>query len=324
MQRKSLILLVVLVVALGGLFAWLQREPARLAPPAEVRYFPGLDVQQVSAVTVRRPGQPDIRVARQDGRWVMPAKAGYPAAGRLVGDLLHDLAQARKVEAKTREPGNFAQLGVADQGEGAGVRLSLERSGGAPLELLVGKAAQQGGRLVRQPGDEQVWLIDKDLRLPPDELDWLDRRITSIPFEKVAEVSVSYPGGETLTVFRDKAGEPNLRVRQLPRDAKLAYESIANGMATPFGALTFSETAPLDQVQFKGPARLSLTLKTLDGASLSGRVLEQGGQNWLLLDRVEGFADGQIQARKGWAYRIEANQYEALARHLADFTAKKP
>jgi hypothetical protein len=53
-------------------------------------------------------------------------------------------------------------------------------------------------------------------------------------------------------------------------------------------------------------------------------VLEQGGQNWLLLDRVEGFADGQIQARKGWAYRIEANQYEALARHLADFTAKKP
>ena len=33
MQRKSLILLVVLVVALGGLFAWLQREPARLAPP---------------------------------------------------------------------------------------------------------------------------------------------------------------------------------------------------------------------------------------------------------------------------------------------------
>jgi hypothetical protein len=125
-------------------------------------------------------------------------------------------------------------------------------------------------------------------------------------------------------VFRDKAGEPNLRVRQLPRDAKLAYESIANGMATPFGALTFSETAPLDQVQFKGPARLDLALKTLDGASLSGRVLEQGGQNWLLLDRVEGFADGQIQARQGWAYRIEANQYEALARYLADFTAKKP
>ncbi|MDF3931951.1 DUF4340 domain-containing protein [Pseudomonas citronellolis] len=323
MQRKSLILLALVALALGGLYALLQRQPEPVAPQ-DTRYFPGLDAQQVSAVTVRRPGQPEIRVARQGARWVMPAKAGYPAAGRLVGDLLHELAQARKVEAKTREPGNLATLGVAEQGEGSGVRLVLERSGGAPLELLVGKAAPQGGRLVRQPGDPQVWLIDQDLRLPPDELDWLDRRITSIPFETIAELSVSYPGGETLTVFRERAGEPNLQVRQLPKGAKLAYEAIANGMATPFAQLTFGDAAPLDQVQFQGPARLRLSLKTLDGGQLDAHVQEQGGQNWLLLDRAQGFADGQVQARSGWAYRLDAGQFQALARHLAELTAKRP
>lgn len=322
MQRKSLILLVLLALLLGGLYAWLQREPESV-PQKETRYFPGLQVQQVTAVKIQRPGQPDIRVARKDGRWVMPAKADYTAAGRLIGDLLQDLAQARKVEAKTREPGNFAQLELADQGAGAGVRLTLERSAGGPLELLVGKASQQGGRLVRQPGDNQVWLIDKDLRLPPDELDWLDRRVTSIPFAKIAEVAVSYPQGETLTVFRDKAEEPNLRVRELPADAKLQYEAVANGMAMPFGQLTFDETAPLDQVQFKDAPALRLSLKTLDGASLSGRIQQQGGKPWLILDEVKGFADGQIQARAGWAYRIQDYQYKALAKHLADITAKK-
>lgn len=323
MQRKSLMLLVVLAVLLGGLYVWLQREPESV-PQKEARYFPGLQVQQVSAVKIQRPGQPDIRVARQDGRWVMPAKADYTAAGRLIGDLLQDLAQAHKVEAKTREPGNFGQLQLAEQGPGAAVRLTLERASGGPLELLVGKTSQQGGRLVRQPGDNQVWLIDKELRLPPDELDWLDRRVTRIPFEKIAEVAVTYPQGETLTVFRDKPDEPNLRVRELPKDAKLAYEAIANGMATPFGQLTFADAAPLAQVQFKSAPALTFSLKTLDGASLSGRVQEQGGHPWLIVDAAKGFADGQVQARDGWAYRIEDYQYKALARHLTDITAKKP
>lgn len=323
MQRKSLLLLVVLVMALGGLFFWLQRGPEPL-PVEDTHYLPGLDPQQVSGVRIERPGQPPIQVARKDGGWVMPAKEDYRAAGRLIGDLLQDLAQARKVEPKTRDPANFARLGLAEKGEGAAVRLTLERVSGAPIDVLLGKNAQQGGRLVRQPGDDQVWLIDQFLNLPPDELDWLDRRVTRIAFEDIAEVSVRYPKGETLTVYRDKPGEPNLRVRQLPKDARLPDEAAANGMALPFGNLLFNEAAPLDQVQFKGPPQLSLTLKTLDGGRLSAHLQRQGGQPWLLLDRVEGFAEGQVLARSDWAYRIEPEQAGALARRLADMQGRKP
>ncbi|MCY1445155.1 hypothetical protein D9M71_616610 [compost metagenome] len=212
---------------------------------------------------------------------------------------------------------------MAEKGEGAAVRLTLERSNGGPVDILMGKTAQQGGQFVRQPGDDQVWLIDKSLQLPPNELDWLDRRVTSIPFEQIGEVSVNYPKGETLTVYRDKADEPNLKVRQPPKDAKLAYEAVANGMATPFGHLTFTDAAPLDQVQFKAPPSLTLSLKTLDGAELNGELHQQGGLPWLVLKRVEQFPDGQIQARQGWAYRIEPYQYESIARHPADLLEKK-
>ncbi|MCY1282213.1 hypothetical protein D9M69_328250 [compost metagenome] len=317
MQRKSLFLLFLSLLVLGGIYVWLQRAPD-VAPQKETRYLPGLDAQQVTSVQIARPGQPVIRVARKDGAWVMPAKADYPAAGRLIGDLLHELAEARKVEAKTRDPANHAQLDLAEKGDGAAVRLTLERSNGGPIDILVGKSAQHGGQLVRQPGDDQVWLLDKTLVLPPNELDWLDRRVTSIPFEQIGEVSVSYPKGETLTVFRDNAEEPNLQVRQLPKDAKLTYEAAANGMATPFGQLTFTDAAPLDQVQFKGDPRLTLSLKTLDGAELKGRVQEQGGQPWLIIEHLEQFPEGQIQARQDWAYRIEPYQADAIARHLAD------
>lgn len=322
MQRRSLLLLMTLAALLGGLFFWLQRAPEPL-PEQDTRYLPGLDPQQVSAVRIERPGQPPIEVARKDGGWVMPAKEDYRAAGRLIGDLLLELAQARKVEPKTRDPANFPRLGLAEKGEGAAVRLTVLRSSGAPVDLLLGKAAQQGGRLVRQPGNDQAWLIDQPLNLPPDELDWLDRRITAIAFEDIAEVSVRYPQGETLTVFRDQPGEPNLRVRQLPKGTKLPVEAAANGMALPFGDLRFNEVAPLSQVQFKGLPQLSLTVKTLDGAHLLAHLQRQGDQPWLLLDRIEGFAEGQVLARSDWAYRLEAEQADALARRLADFKGER-
>ncbi|WP_049310825.1 DUF4340 domain-containing protein, partial [Pseudomonas aeruginosa] len=187
MRRNTLIVLLALVAALAGTFAWLQRERAAEVPalPVAERWLPELDSATLSGLHVQfADGSPDIRVERRAGAWVLPAKAGYPADRLRLSALLEALAEARKVEAKSANPKNHALLGLAERGEGQALRLSLQRQSSEPLVLLVGKDAQHGGSFVRRLGDPQAWLIDKRLPLPNNELEWLDRRIATLPFAR--------------------------------------------------------------------------------------------------------------------------------------------
>lgn len=95
--------------------------------------------------------------------------------------------------------------------------------------------------------------------------------MAAIPFASVRQVEVTYPNGGRLTVYRDTAEEPNLKLKQLPKGRRLAYEAAANGMATLFAGLEFADNAPLAQVQFKGKPLLQFSLLTFEGVSCAVR-----------------------------------------------------
>ncbi|SDS56777.1 DUF4340 domain-containing protein [Pseudomonas oryzae] len=322
MQRKSLWILLLAVLGLGALFAWLQRgvEPPRQAErPLLLPTLAG-QLERVQAMQIRHGELPAIRIERRNGGWVVPAKADHPAAAGEVNRLLRALADARKVEAKTRNSANHAQLGLAERGEGAATRVVLEGIGAAPLELLIGQASRQGGQLVRLPGDDQVWLVDQPLELVDNELAWLDRRISAIPFADVREVEVRHADGEQLNVWRDTPEQFNLALRQLPKGRRLAYEPVANGMATLFASLDFADAAPLAQVAFEGRPELTFRLSTFAGGELQGAFYLQGGQHWLVFGQSKGL-DGLLIGQPDWAYRLEEQQYRALARRMKDLLA---
>lgn len=322
MQRKSLWILLLAVVSLGGLFIWLQRGVEGPRQAERQLLLPALagHSERVQALEIRRGELPSIRIERQVGGWVVPAKAGYPAAAGEVNRLLRALAAARKVEAKTRNPDNHARLGLAERGEGVATRLKLEGVGQAPLELLIGRAARQGGQLVRLPGDDQVWLVDQPLSLVDHELAWLDRRISAIPFASVRELQVRHADGERLDVWRETPEQFNLALRQLPAGRTLAFEAAANGMAMLFASLDFADAAPLAQVAFKGKPELEFALQTFDGGELQGAFHLRGGQHWLVIGASRGL-DGQLVAGRDWAYRLEEPQYRTLAKRVQDLLA---
>lgn len=331
MGRNSLIFLALLAAGLGAAYYLQQgasRPPSQVSGSSRELLLPELQgkLASVTALDVRRPDQPELRLARKDDLWVLPAKADYPASAQPVATLLRALGEARKVEAKTANPELHGRVGLADKGtpEEQAIRIRLERGSEAPLEVLVGKPAQQGkGQLVRLYGDNQVWLIDQSLPLPASELNWLDRRLVAIPFSSVRQVEVVYPRGNPLIVYRESADEPNLKPRQLPKGRRLAYEAAANGMATLFAGLEFADNAPLAQVQFKGEPLLRFSLTTFDGGVLRGEVYGQGGQPWLVLKGKEKLSEERVPGKLDWAYRLEPFQYQALAKKLEDVLAAK-
>lgn len=329
MGRKGLIILALLVLGLGAAY-YFQHEATRPQPARVSRelLLPALQgkLADVTAVEVAIPELPSIRLQRAGDGWVVPAKADYPVAGHLLSALLLGLSEANKVEAKTASPQLHGRVGLAEKGSAdeRGARIKLERGTEPPLELLVGNPSKQGsGQLVRLYGDDQVWLIDQSLKLPTSELGWLDRRVTNVPFATVQQVDVRYPNGSRLTVFRDAADQPNLKLKQLPKGRSLAYEAAANGMATLFADLLFADTAPLAQVQFKGKPLLEFSVQTFDAGALSGVVYLQGEQHWLVLKDKQKLSDELVPGKTDWAYRIEPFQYQALAKKLEDVLAKK-
>jgi hypothetical protein len=323
MNRKTLFVLAVLALALVAGWYFTSQVGLPRVPAQAERWLPGVQVAQVKAIEVQRGDQPLVRLERREQGWVVPAKADYPADQGVVNKLLKALAEARKVEPRTANPELYGRLGLADKGEAEqrGVRLTLEQ-GEAPLQLLIGKPGQQEGQLVRRADEAQSWLVSQRIELPASELEWLDRRVTAIPFAEVRELDLRHAGGERLTLARDKAEEANLQVRDLPKGKRLAFDGAANGFGQFFADLRFADAAPLAQLGFEGKPALEFSLTTFAGKTLKGRFYGKADQHWLLLEQGSGLSASEVPGRSDWAYRVEPYQYQNLARKLTDLLAK--
>jgi hypothetical protein len=191
------------------------------------------------------------------------------------------------------------------------------------LQLLIGKPGQQAGQLVRSAGEAQSWLVSQRIELPASELEWLDRRIAVVPFAELRELEIRHASGEQLQLFRDKAEDINLQVRDLPKGRRLAFDGAANGMGQFFADLRCSDAAPLAQLRFVGTPALQFSLVTFAGKTLSGRFYAKADQYWLLLDEGSDLSAAELPGRRDWAYRIEAYDYQNLARKLTDLLAAR-
>lgn len=328
MGRKGLIALV--VVVLLCLLGYLAIQHEQRQSTAQLERAPWLAAEQdylssLQALEIEQPGQPAVRIERRGDTWVVPAKDDYPAAPQPLASLLRGLREARTVEAKTANPQWHGRLGLAESGEEGeqALRLKLSFDGHPELGLRLGNPTRQGsGQLVRRAGEDQVWQIDQQLDLPSDELDWLDRRVSDIPFASVERLELRYADGETLTLSKTDAEQYNFTVEQLGEDQKLSFEGAANGMVTLFSNLRFADAAPLAQVGFEQAPMLRLTLGGFDGQTLEGALYRQGEQYWLVLAEHAGFQEGEVSARGDWAYRLEEEQVQRLAKKLRDLLAK--
>lgn len=304
MKRLGWLLGLLLLIG-GGLYVgW---PPAELLPP-ENRPAPLLWPElagreaQVQQLELRRDGLPPVQLKRTASGWQLAA-LGYPARGEQVEALLQALGQARLQGERTAKADNHARLGLALKGEGAALALRLEPVGG-PRTLLIGELSQRGGQLVRWQDEDQVWLVDRNLQLPASELQWLDRRLVSLPAGEIRVLRIVHKGGRRLQLARS-APLQDLQGGGLP----VATANALGGLFTDLQAL---DLLPTDQLGFAGKPLLELRLETFAGGWLEAQVYQQGGHYWLLLGESGGL-EPFLHWQMGWAARIEAPQYQLLA-----------
>ena len=207
MRLRALALAAVAVLALAGSAWWLLEREASGDTVEAGLLLPGFDtrIEAIERIEVRVAGdETRVSIEKHDGTWVMPDRDGWPANQREVSKALFRLAEARRIEPKTRDPKRHARLGVeavaAPDAKGAELRLS---GGGEPVRLVVGNNHPSlGGSYVRLGDDPQAWLLDEDIAPARAPADWLDRRLLDIPLARIEEVRVAPSTGRAFRLSR--------------------------------------------------------------------------------------------------------------------------
>ncbi len=214
MKLRTVIVLLIALAVLAGVAILITRPSARPAPVGEPA-LAGLDVNQVARMVVSSASG-SCTLRKQDGRWVVSERFGYPADFERLAERLRvfaDLKSGQVIRGGEGRPEEFGldpdhavhvTLAAADGRELARVAVGGTRKA-APDSLYAGYPMGQYVRVADGP----VQAAATTLPLFPSSPDeWIERELWSVPPAEIASVAVtSTQGAYTVRVTAPGAFE---------------------------------------------------------------------------------------------------------------------
>lgn len=208
MRARTLLALAAAVLVASGLAWWLIDRQAPGNAGSEAVALPGFAARVDSVDRIEAQGAGSrtlVLIEKRDGQWRMPDRDGWPANQREVGSALFRLGQAKRIEAKTADPGRHARLGVESvaAADAKGTQLVLSGGSGEPVRLTVGNNHPTlGGSYIRVGDQPQAWLLDEDIAPARNAPDWLDRRLLDLPMARLDSIAVTPATGRAFRLSR--------------------------------------------------------------------------------------------------------------------------
>ncbi|HUJ73276.1 MAG TPA: DUF4340 domain-containing protein [bacterium] len=184
-----------------------------------------LDMSQAARITLESATTHTTLVATPQG-WVVHEQGDFPANQGKLSSFLFKLAGEKIGDKVSEDPASFGDLGEltlaenhgkAEQRKTATVISVLDAQGKPLYQLLLGRdrnagdmATSFGGRYVRFPGENAVYLVGDNLYLTTDPVDWLSKSVMpdGVTDKSFQSIRVAVPGTAPLDFTRAKATEP--------------------------------------------------------------------------------------------------------------------
>jgi len=240
MSQRGVIGLLVALVVLGLLVFIVQRDRSPAAS-AGAPILPGLQaaLNDVERVTIVKAGGAAVATLerRADG-WAIVEKGGYGADVAKLRQNLRALAEAKVLETKTSNAAFYEKLGVEDVAgaNAAGVAVTIAAAGKEFGPLILGNAVGTKQRYARRASEMPSYLLDRNPDFPKSSSQWLDAGIVDVRGERVQQVTIKHPDGETVTISKREAPPSDLTqgtvvnfdVANVPAGRELLYAGVAN------------------------------------------------------------------------------------------------
>ena len=314
MKKNQLILLLAALAVTGGAAFWkyYQRAGAIGTVPDEIGkdLLKDFNPAEVAAFTVK-DSKGEVIVEQKDGKWIVPARDGFPASVTAVNEL-RDNAFALKIgEIQRVGDSRLGQLKLKKPGEGGseeetGTVVSFRDSSGKEIKAFTaGKTLSNddtppGGfsmsptgpkaQYIKVAGVEGIVYKARDgfSRLETDVKGWLDKE-NFVKIDKIKSVAVtgSEPA-ESWKISRDtEAGELKL---EAPAAGEEFDAAKASPVGTAFSFVQFIDVLPAAEAAkaaLDKPLRTAV-IETFDGLTYTIKVGAADGDNHFMSYTVDG------------------------------------
>lgn len=286
MSRSAFIALVVAAIIAVGLALTLVDRPDEAASGSgsAALLLPGLAdrVNAIEALEIIGPeGETVASLYRSRERWRMRQKDGYEADFARIHQLLRDLAGGFRLEQKTGNAQWYGRLGVAAPGKADGSGLRVEFPGLELPDVTVGRRDPAGlGRYVRLAGEAHVWLIDRDIDLSVERMQWLERAIMDIPAADIRSVSIAYGDGDRVELRPGDEEGSSWVMLDVPADREVKPGWQLAQTAGVLARLNMEDVRPADSVPVPEDA-VTTTFRTHDGMQFIARSFRDDQGNWV-------------------------------------------
>jgi hypothetical protein len=138
--------------------------------------------------------------------------------------------------------------------------------------------------------------------------DWLEKRVLAIARERIRETAVTPAEGAAYTVYREKKGDADFKLADMPEGRALDYASAPDNVGAAIVGFTFDDVKPAANFNFAGADRITST--TFDGLAVSVKLIKEGDGHWATILAAGTTPDAQKEAAEinaragGWAYKL--------------------
>ena len=221
----------------------------------------------------------------KDGVWRVSSHDDYPAEPNTVFQWLLGTSELRRLERKTSNPDLYVKLGLNDPADDNSRAVQFIVTDGAENKLaeyvLGDRVVAKGDTtrseyFVRVPGNPETWLVDGKLPAGLGEpLDWVSQELVTISPERIRQVVVTHPDGETVTVSKTDAKQPDFILGDLPENAVVGDDWRVNDIGKGLSDLRFDDVQARGEVS-EGEVGYTVVLVTFDGLQVTMETTRSG------------------------------------------------
>jgi len=291
MNAKNFSILAILTVA-AVIAAFQLTQKASVFSAAE-KFFPDLGkvINEVTEINVNTKSESITLNRGEDWQWRIKEKHSYPASLEKVQNLLLGAVHLTVVEAKTSNPIRYAKIGVEDISEedAQSTLLTFKKTGGETvLKVLIGNdrtAKIDSTRreiYVRKQDDKQAWLTLGQLSIEKTLTNWLDQQIVNIDSEKIRQINITHPEGDSLLVFKESQEDEKYQLADLPDNTEVKLPYVLDNIATTLARLDLDDVIPVSEseVEFNDGATTRTVFTTFDGLEVTMTTTEKDGKHY--------------------------------------------
>ncbi len=344
MTPRSFLLLLGLTAASVALavFSLLSRPGDYTVAKAGEPLIPGLEenLNDVVKVVLKTKELGALTFEKDGAGWTMAERGGYGANPALINRMLIQMSGLTYLAPKTRLPERYEFLGLRDPGHPASKssRVELFNTAGEKVADVITGAARtglegetEGAVYVRFEGDPQTWLAKGELDMGPEARDWIDRNPVKLEPKGVRQVRVTFPDGETFSVFKDQVDDGDYILDGAPDDRAPKNAFTVNAVASSIGDHVLEDAFPKGAVALGETPDVTFVYETFDGLELTSRFWKAAAEEaderakYYMEISVGGAAAAHLgedlkKAVTGWTFEISEFRYNKFIKRVTDLT----